>query len=309
MTDANLPDQIPKEFLERVRHFNRFYTKYMGLFAQDYLKIGLSVTELRIFHEISIGAGGARDISQELAIDEGYLSRIVKRFVREGWAIAVPSSADARRKTLSLTSKGQAFYDDLAEKTRNETARRLNGADVPAAVATMQKLEGLLVPPDLNKVVLRDLDVGDIGWAIQRNGEIYNQEFGFDASFEIFAGRILLEILEGFDPATHAAAIACRGTERLGCIFCVPSATRRLAKLRVFFVEPHARGLRLGHRLMARCLEQGRALGYTRMELMTIQSQQAARHLYASYGFEMTDSVSAPLAGRDVVEEKWVCKL
>ena len=307
-TEATEPT-VSRDLLESVRHFNRFYTRYMGLFSRDYLKAGLSVTELRILHEISTSGRSGRDISQELGIDEGYTSRIVNRFVSDGWVEARASEADARRKDLSLTKAGWARYEDLAERTRTETARRLNGANVARAVAVMQHLEQVLAPVDPEAVELRDLQVGDIGWAIQRNGETYHSDFGFDASFEVFVGQILTDMLAAFDPKTHAATIAARGHDRLGSIFCTPGDRPGLAKLRVFFVEPHARGLRIGHRLMQRCLEQARALGYREMELMTIETQETARHLYASYGFELAEAFPTRLAGRDVMEEKWVLKL
>lgn len=297
------------DLLDEVRHFNRLYLGRLGLYSRDYLHVGLSVTELRVYHEIASGTGAARDIARTLDLDEGYLSRILRRFTEKGWLESRPEKADARRKRITLTARGEAFLAELEARVRAETGRRLGEVDLPALVSALRAVELLLEPPAPEAVTYRDPRPGDLGWAISRNGETYHGEQGMDASFELYVAEILLNLRKSFDPARHAAIFACLGEMRLGCIFLEPGEEPGVAKLRVFFVEPAARGLGLGRGLVERCIAAARARGYGRIELMTLDTQTAARHLYARHGFRLIKSFPVRLAGLSATEEKWALDL
>jgi GNAT superfamily N-acetyltransferase len=157
----------------------------------------------------------------------------------------------------------------------------------------------------MHGVAFRDLSFGDAGWIIQRHAEHYGAAEGFDASFE----ALVIEIMDGYlrarDPSCERAWIAHRGAERLGSIFCVKGAEPGIAKLRLFFVEPAARGQGLGRTLLGLCLDHARAAGFRRMTLWTHESHRAACALYAGTGFRIVSSRPVRNFGCDLVEQAW----
>ncbi|MEM9427744.1 MAG: GNAT family N-acetyltransferase [Pseudomonadota bacterium] len=165
------------------------------------------------------------------------------------------------------------------------------------------------MPIDPSAVTLRNLAPGDAGWLIQRHAELYSEAEGFDASFEIVVAEILTAFLKGHDPATERAFIAAADGKRLGSIFCVQSGTPGVAKLRLFLLEPEARGLGLGKRLLTACLEFARTAGYGKMRLWTHESHRAACALYTQFGFRLTDAKPVHSFGVDLVEQTWEIEL
>ncbi|WP_212523967.1 GNAT family N-acetyltransferase [Actibacterium sp. MT2.3-13A] len=154
-------------------------------------------------------------------------------------------------------------------------------------------------------ITLHDLQIGDAGWLIQRHGELYAAEEGFDASFELLVAEILTGYMRTRDPSRERAWIAWRGGRRIGSIFCVRAGPPEVAKLRLFLIEPEARGQGLGHRLLEACLGYAREKGYRRMVLWTHESHRAACALYARHGFRLAESAPVHNFGRDLVEQSW----
>ncbi len=296
--------------IERIRHFNRFYTRKLGLFSRDYGGTGRSVTELRVFYEIEADEDRtARTIAQDLALDEGYVSRILQGYEREGWITRTPSDKDARRKTLRLTDAGRAVFDDLVRKARAETRERLNGSD-PARVAdALWAAMQAFAPEAPGAVAIREMAPGDAGWVVQRHAEIYAEDLGFDWRMEALVMNILSRFLPVNGTGGNRGFIAHRDGVRLGSIFCMATEDPAVAKLRLFLVEPAARGAGLGKRLMTACLDHARGAGFRRMTLMTHATQTTARAIYRHYGFRLVDSVPGRHFGRDSVEETWVADL
>jgi GNAT superfamily N-acetyltransferase len=151
-------------------------------------------------------------------------------------------------------------------------------------------------------VTLRDLEIGDAGWLIERHAILYAREAGFDATFEALVAEILAAYIRTRDPATERAFIAVEDGRRLGSVFCVRSGEPGTAKL---LLEPHARGRGLGQRLLDACLGFAREAGYVRLRLWTHESHRAACALYARNGFRLTDSRPVHSFGQDLVEQTW----
>jgi GNAT superfamily N-acetyltransferase len=151
----------------------------------------------------------------------------------------------------------------------------------------------------------RDLEIGDAGWLIERHAVLYARDDGFDATFEALVAEILAAYIRSRDPATERAFIAVEEGRRLGSIFCVQSGDPGVAKLRLFLLEPEARGRGLGQRLLDACLGFARDTGYARLRLWTHESHRAACALYARNGFRLTASRPVRSFGQDLVEQTW----
>src|SRR5438105_11430209 len=97
----------PDDLVAQVRHFNRFYTRRIGLLTRGFLESDFSLTEVRVLYELDRHPQiTASAIGAELGLDAGYLSRIVAQFEKRGLVERASSPADARQSLLNLTRKG-----------------------------------------------------------------------------------------------------------------------------------------------------------------------------------------------------------
>lgn len=293
--------------IDRIRAFNRFYTQRLGLLERSYLESGLTLAEVRVLYELAEGGQStARALAQAFGLDEGYLSRILKRFRTRGWIARRPDPDDARQALLSLTPEGLAAFRPLAAHSRADVGAMLAGLDPAgqeALCAAMERAQALL-DRGTGEIELRDLGPGDAGWVASRHGAIYAAEEGYDIRFEGLVAGILARYIETRNPDCERAWIAWRDGERLGCIFCV-KVDSETAKLRLFLVEPGARGLGLGKRLLRECMDYARASGYRRMVLWTHASHRAACALYARAGWRMVAEEPVEAFGQQVIDQTW----
>lgn len=295
------------DHIDRIRAFNRFYTGRLGLLERSYLASGLTLAEVRVLYELAEGERQtARALAQTFGLDEGYLSRILKRFRARGWLSRRPDPGDARQSLLELTEAGRAAFRPLAQRSRADIGEMVAGLDAggrEALCTAMEQAQGLL-ERGTGEIALRDLRPGDAGWIISRHGALYAADEGYDISFEALVADILAGFLRRHDPECERGWIAERDGARLGCIFCV-KAEDGTAKLRLFLVEPAARGTGLGRRLLRECMGYARAKGYRKMVLWTHESHRAACALYAAEGWRMTASEATHAFGQDVVDQTW----
>jgi GNAT superfamily N-acetyltransferase len=155
-----------------------------------------------------------------------------------------------------------------------------------------------------NPALLRPPRPGDIGWVIHRHGVLYAAEYGWDATFEAMVAKVAADFIETFDPARCWCRIAERDGAILGSAFVVPKDAAT-AKLRLVYVEPSARGEKLGRRLLDEATAFARAAGYRRMTLWTNDVLVAARRLYSTAGFMLVASEAYRGFGKDLVGETW----
>lgn len=294
--------------IDRIRGFNRFYTRQLGLLQQNFLDSGLTLTEARVVFDIGAAQGiSARQLANDLAVDEGQLSRLLKGLQQQGWIVRNRSAKDARRSEISLTDRGRAQWQGLVDRSRRAIAQQLGHLSAPAVDKLAEDMSRIAtaMSPDPRPVTLRDIEHGDTGWLIQRHGELYARDEGFDLSFEALVAETLADFLRRRDPSRERAFIACHGTQRLGSVFCVAGGAPGVAKLRLFLLEPAARGQGLGHRMLTSCTDFARAVGYRKMVLWTHESHRAACALYAKHGFHLRDSRSVHSFGQNLVEQSW----
>ncbi|WP_369414312.1 bifunctional helix-turn-helix transcriptional regulator/GNAT family N-acetyltransferase [Albidovulum sediminis] len=290
--------------IDLVRAFNRDWTRAMGLLGRNYLGTGLGVAEVRAVFELAQGrVATARELAATLCLDEGHVSRILGLFERRGWLCRRTDGRDRRRREIDLTDAGRAAIAALEVSSRADVAHRLAGLPEVRRRAILDAARASR-PILAAEVTLHDLGPGDGGWIISRHAELYAQDEGYDQSFEALVAGIVAEFLRTRDPICDRAWIARRGDERLGSVFCVRE-DEDTARLRLFLLDPRARGIGLGRRMLSACLSHARERGFRRMVLWTHQSHGAACALYASAGFRMTAEAPARAFGCDVVDQTW----
>jgi len=292
-----------------VREFNRFYTGVIGLLREGLLDTPYSLTEARVLFELAReDAVEAAHLRRWLDIDAGYLSRLLARFEADGLVRRTRSPADGRRQVIGLTGPGRAVQADLDARSGAQI-RALLGAVTPdgrhrlaAAMASIREILGPAPPPAA--FVLRPPVPGDLGWVVQRHGALYAAEYGWDASFEALVARIVADYAARGDHRRESAWIAELGGEPTGCVFCMRQ-TDTTAQLRLLLVEPRARGLGMGGRLVAECVSFARRAGYREMVLWTNDVLHAARRIYQQAGFQLTGSEPHRSFGHDLVGQDW----
>ncbi|HET6318866.1 MAG TPA: helix-turn-helix domain-containing GNAT family N-acetyltransferase [Chloroflexota bacterium] len=305
-----------------VRRFNRFYTRQTGLLDRGYLRSPFSLAEVRVLYELAHAetAITAVELGRALGLDAGYLSRILRGFTRHGLIERQPSVRDGRQQLIRLTPRGRAVFSPLEVAAREHVGTLLSPlseSDQQRLVEAMRTIEMLLVPrpstspparPRVSPFVLRPPQPGDLGWVVQRHGALYAAEYGYDEGFEALVAGIVAHFVERFDPRRERCWIAERDGQPIGCIFLV-RASNTIGKLRLFLVEPSARGHGIGARLVEECVRFARLAGYRRIRLWTQSELLAARYLYARAGFRCIAEEPHHSWSKDLVSETWELRL
>jgi DNA-binding MarR family transcriptional regulator/GNAT superfamily N-acetyltransferase len=344
---------ISAEHIARVRAFNRDYTRRMGVLAEGLLDSPYSLTEARVMYEIAHReAVTAGELAQDLELDKGYLSRILKRFEAKRLLVRKAASEDARRQYLHLTPAGLRAFTPIEVRTQEQVRGMLAGLDETRRRAVLEAMDviqqALVEEPSQsrgqrvndsqgarpavghgadargaggaaghqsatlthgpNAVTLRGHSPGDMGWVIQRHGEIYHQEYGWNEEFEALVAEVAAEFIRKLDVKRERCWIAQHEGRRVGCIFLV-AKDATTAKLRLLLVEPDARGLGVGHTLVAECVRFARECSYQKIVLWTQESLTAARCIYRKAGFVRTGQEPHHSFGFDLVGETWELEL
>jgi DNA-binding MarR family transcriptional regulator/GNAT superfamily N-acetyltransferase len=302
------------EQISAVRRFNRFYTRQIGLLEERLLRSEFSLTEARILFELAHRDKlTATQLGGDLALDAGYLSRILKKFEKRGLLARQSSSGDARRMLLTLTEQGRRAFEPLNEASREQVTELLAALSagerekLTSAMSAIERLLGTTPEPGV-PYLLRPLRVGDAGWITHRQGLLYHQEYGWDESYEALVARILSEFVQKFDPRYETSWIAEREGEVVGSVFVVRES-EETAKLRLLYVEPAARGLGIGRRLVDECIAFARSKGYTSLTLWTNDILVAARRIYQAAGFRLVKEEPHRSFGKDLVGQTWALDL
>jgi DNA-binding MarR family transcriptional regulator/GNAT superfamily N-acetyltransferase len=292
-----------------VRGFNRFYTNVIGLLRGKYLETPYSLTEARLLFELAQrDASEVTDLRRVVDIDAGYLSRILARFEADGLITRQRSAADGRRQIIQLTGAGRSVVAGLdarsAEQTRDMLAAVYDHDRHRLLEAMRVITETLTGSPQPRGFLLRPPHPGDMGWVVQRNAAVYAEEFGWDSSYEALVARIVADYVDHRDPDAEAAWIAEVDGTPAGCVFCVrENATT--ARLRLLLVEPWARGLGIGSRLVTEVLRFARQTGYSQLTLWTNDVLADARRIYQRAGFTLDDENRHHSFGKDLTGQNW----
>lgn len=305
--------------IQAMRSFSRFYTRQIGVLNEGLLKSPFSLTEVRVLYELAYReAATATVIVKALRLDAGYLSRILRGFRKRGLIVRQRSEADGRQSLLSLTEHGCLVFGTLDRRSNEEVGALLR--DLPAAeqhrlVEAMQAIEGLLGGPAARdaadrapSLLLRPHQPGDMGWVVHRHGVLYAREYGWDERFEALVASIVARFIQRHDPKRERCWIAEKNGEIVGSVFLV-AKSKTVARLRLLLVEPSARGLGLGTRLVSECLRFARAAGYRKVTLWTNSVLHVARRIYEDAGFRLVREEPHKSFGHDLVAQTWELRL
>ncbi|GAA1764954.1 helix-turn-helix domain-containing GNAT family N-acetyltransferase [Streptomonospora arabica] len=322
---------VPIEDVSAVRSFNRFFTRRVGVLKPGLLDSPWSLTEVRTLYELRHRPRAeALDLRRELDMDAGQLSRVLTRLERGGLITRSPSPEDGRRQVVELTEEGGRAAEVLDDRANEEVVRlisHLSAAErrrLIEAMCTVRRLfddpahtgggdraatdaaSGSAAAP--GGPSLREPGPGDLGWVVERHGALYPAQYGWDSAFEAWVARLVADYAQAPDGPGRRLWIAEAGGRRAGCIACVAD-DERTARLRLFLVEPEARGRGVGSMLMRECLDFARAAGYRRMVLATYSVLAEARRLYQAAGFRLVSSHEERAFGRDLTAQTWELEL
>jgi DNA-binding MarR family transcriptional regulator/ribosomal protein S18 acetylase RimI-like enzyme len=357
---------VPREQIERVRAFNRDYTRLIGVLSEGLLDSPHSLTEVRVMYEIAHRRDvTAAELADELSVDRGYLSRLLKGLESKKILARTVSAEDGRRQHLRLTAAGKQVLAPLERRSNEQVKVMLTTLDEKRRGAVLEAMELIRDAFDAERAsddadqvaeragrnaepaktnAARDLGndaqlgksprprvapggsarsdskphprvaragitfrphrPGDMGWVVQRHGELYHQEYGWNEEFEALVAEITAEFIRKLDVTRERCWIAERDGERLGCIFLV-AKDATTAKLRLLLVEPETRGMGVGRALVTECVRFAREAGYRKIVLWTQENLGAARHLYDEAGFKKIAREPHHSFGHDLVAETW----
>jgi DNA-binding MarR family transcriptional regulator/GNAT superfamily N-acetyltransferase len=304
------------ERAEAVRAFNRFYTRRIGALG-GHLGTAFSLTEARVLYELAHrDQPTASEIAEALDLDRGYLSRLLRAFKKRGLIQTKVSPDDRRQTLLRITAAGRRAFAPLDSGARAgivEMLEPLSAAQQQRVLDAMRDIHSAFGEPDAasppdKSYTLRDHRPGDMGWIVHRHGVLYFQEYGWDERFEAIVARVVADFIDNINPDREHCWIAERNGEIVGSIFVVVKS-KTVAKLRLLLVEPSARGLGIGSRLVDEVIQFARAADFKKIELWTHPELISARKIYKAAGFELISEDTHHLFGKPMLAETWAMKL
>jgi DNA-binding MarR family transcriptional regulator/GNAT superfamily N-acetyltransferase len=299
----------------QVRSFNRLYTREIGLLAKHLPQSNFSLAEARVLYELAqAGEQTAAEIIRTLGMDKAHVSRIVARLRAAGLVKSRISPEHGKHKLLSLTAVGKRTFKKMTDGTESQIETLLaplTSENRLRLAKGMQEIQTVLQPnpPSAESVRLRPLKVGDLGWITHRQAVLYTQEYGWDWTYEGLVAQILGNFAANFDATREDAWIAELGDQVVGSVFLMKTDDPQIAKLRLLYVDPAARGLGVGSRLVHACIERARELGYRKLTLWTNDILVSARKIYQAAGFTLQEENRHHSFGKDLVGQTWTLDL
>jgi DNA-binding MarR family transcriptional regulator/GNAT superfamily N-acetyltransferase len=311
--------------VEDVRRFNRFYTRRIGLLREHLTDSPFTLAEARVLYELADSPGTtAAGLARTLEMDKAHLSRILARLRDRGLVDERANPAHGRQRLLSPTAEGRSAFADLERRAREQAGALLSPLDEAGRARLVDAMRGIAATlgdaPAVTSqtgtpqagtptVVLRPPRIGDLGWVVRRQAMLYQEEYGWDWTFEGMLAGIMSGFVAGFEPERDAAWIAERDGEVVGSVFLVRGDAQQEGKLRMLYVEPSARGLGVGARLVAACIARARDVDYRALTLWTNDMLVSARRIYEAAGFRLVREEPHRSFGQDLVGQYWALDL
>ena len=302
-------NSIYMPLIQTVRGFNRFYTNILGLLDRHLLDSQFSLSEVRVLYEIGHTENcTAKNLSEELRIDPGYLIRMLRYFEKRMLTDRVKSAKDARLYYLYLTDQGKetlAKLEELSNRQIDQMIGRLPAPDQRKLVEGMQTIENVLSEkpgPVREKVIIRnELKPGDAGDLIHLHGRIYAAECGYNHVFEGYVCKTLYDFLVNYSPEKDRIWFAEAGGRMIGAIAVFGHSPQK-AQLRWFILHPQFRGIGLGGTLFDKALQYCREKGFQKVFLETTTDQKTAIKMYTKAGFQKVAEHENHAWGKNLVE-------
>jgi len=299
--------------IDRIRAFNRFYTRKIGLTTNRFLKSEYSLVQARLLFELNrTEPTCAVDLVRKFGLSADYVSKIVSKFETQGLVTRTPSPGDARKQILVPTAAGRRVDRELKQRSNAHIARMI--ADLPPGeirklTEAMKTIEGILDPDRAPSqlVAFRSHRPGDIGTVIHRHGVLYAREYGFNHEFDAYVALGMARFIQAITPREHLWIAEIRG--RFVGSVAIVRCDDRTAQLRWLIVEPAQRGRGIGRQLVAEAIRFAREANYRTALLWTIDFLHCARRLYAEAGFHLTETKGNHVWGRELIEECWQLEL
>lgn len=294
------------------RRFNRAYTRFLGTLDDHYLRTDYSLAEGRVLYELATRTRPqAKEVAEALGLDPGYLSRILRKFERTGLVTRATAKEDKRAANLRLTARGRAALRTLnlrADRQAEAVLSKLSTSQRGRFAHALSSIEETVLGGrrDPASIVLRTHRPGDMGMVVSLEGAGYVEQLGWEGTFEALVARIAADFLDNFDEARERCWIAEMDGQHVGHIFLVRHPDQPdTAKLRLLYVDPAARGMGLGARLVDECIRFARAAGYRKITLWTQSILTAAHRIYQAAGFRLVREEPHHSFGKDLVGQTW----
>ncbi|WP_113935837.1 MULTISPECIES: bifunctional helix-turn-helix transcriptional regulator/GNAT family N-acetyltransferase [Bacillus] len=295
--------------IEKIRQFNRYYANVLGKIDQEIYNNPYPLTEARVIAELHYNSGcTAKKIIEALGVDRGFLSRILQRFEDEQIIKKKQSPEDKRQFNLYLTAIGEEAFRRMeidANRELTKTLQHLSESEIDDLVSSMEQVESIYTKSTNEKptVIIRPFQPGDVGYVAQLHGEFYGEQHRFFKTFEYYVMKGLTEFV--YASSGGELWIAEVDGERAGSV-AIKQDDENTAQLRWFILDDRYQGLGIGTKLFETALSYCKEHNYKHIYLWTISMLNAARHLYAKYGFTMTEEKeNIEWCGEKLIEERW----
>ncbi|MBS4784888.1 MAG: GNAT family N-acetyltransferase [Clostridiales bacterium] len=302
--------------VKAIRTFSRYYTNILGLLNQHILESDLSLSEVRVLHEIDKCENcTSAALAGILCLDPGYLSRTLKHFEQSGLLIRQPSPDDRRAYLLRLTDEGKQVIAQLNGRSDRQIEQLIAPLSIRERAELVKDLTSAktiwtrgqeLRPEDVT--IRTELKPGDAGSITAMHGRLYQEEYGYSLAFEGYVAASFSEFLLQYDPARDHLWCAEHDGNIVGCIGIVGHGDR--AQLRWFLVDPLYRGLGLGRRLLTAAMDFVRQCSeYRSIYLDTTSDLHQAIGLYERLGFQKVKETPNSLWREGLMELEYSMEL
>lgn len=307
-------DSLDKK-VARVRRFNQFYSKQINDLDKELQKSPFSLAEARVINEIANRESAtASELGEELGLDTGYLSRVLQGFEKRGLIEKKGCPKDARQRLLRLTGDGEKEFvslDQLSQNQIEQVLKDLTTIEQNRLLNAMMTIESILSAKAQNAAVsylLRLPQAGDFGWVVQANSSLHAQENGWNEQYEALVAQSVADYLNSFDSKKDCCWIAEKDGENVGAVFFIKKS-ETVAQIKLLFVNPQARRLGIGKRLVQECTRFAKKSGFKKITLWTSSSFTVAKYIFEKEGYKLIKTEKHNSFGQELTGEIWELKL
>ncbi|OXC75204.1 bifunctional helix-turn-helix transcriptional regulator/GNAT family N-acetyltransferase [Caballeronia sordidicola] len=319
MDYVDLSEKSRDHTILELRDFSRKLVRELGFMRNTLADSDLAPSAVHAVIEIGLAPGlQARDLADTLRLDKSNTSRQLAKLESLGLVTRETASDDARSSRLFLTAAGKKLrqkIDRFATDQVSNALRRLVPAEQQTLVRSLALYADALAQDNVNKTpraavsidekILESYQPGCIGDIASLHARFYSQAASFGVFFEKKVATELAEFAMTLPSAGKALWLYVENGRSLASIAIdADHVNDRLAHLRWFIVDESLRGSGVGRRLLSKALDfVDREFDET--YLWTFKSLDAARHLYESSGFQLTEEAEGSQWGTHVIEQKF----